>query len=65
MRDVFEKIVEVNQQAGVTILIVEQKVREVLKIAHRVYGVRLGKIALEGTPEEVSTGDNLRHLFLF
>jgi len=62
--DVFGKIVEINQEAGVTILIVEQKVREVLKIAHRAYGLRLGRIALKGAPEAFLEGDSLKRLFL-
>jgi branched-chain amino acid transport system ATP-binding protein len=61
---VFEKVRHINQETGATILIVEQKVRDVLRIAHRVYGMRLGTIALEGHPDEVFIGDNLKRLFL-
>ena len=50
---VFEKVSQLNQEAGVTILIVEQKVREVVRVARRVYGTRLGKLALEGAPGRV------------
>jgi len=46
---VFEKITEINRENGVTVLIVEQKVWEVLDICNRVY-VKLGKIAFEGLP---------------
>ena len=61
---VFEKVSQINRETGVTVLIVEQKVRDVLKIAHRAYGLRLGKVALEGRPQEVLAGDNLKRLFL-
>ena len=61
---VFEQVDHINQEMGVTVLIVEQKVREVLRIAKRAYGMRLGRIALEGTPSEVLVGDNLKRLFL-
>jgi len=62
---VFDKIVEVNQQAGVTLLIVEQKVREVLEICHHVYSIRLGKTAFSGPPHELKNNrDRLRDLFL-
>ena len=64
VRSVFEKVTEVNQEAGVTVLIVEQKVREVLRIAHRAYGMRLGKIALEGPPDVFLEADRLKQLFL-
>jgi len=60
---VFEKVTQVSQETGVTVLIVEQKVRDVLRIAHRAYGMRLGKIALEGPPDEILAGDNLKRLF--
>jgi len=62
---VFKKIVEVNREAGVTILIVEQKVREVLNICHRVYSIKLGKIVFSGAPEELKENkDKLKQLFL-
>jgi len=61
---VLEKIVEINQESGVSILIVEQKVRDVLRIAHRAYGMRLGEIKLEGSPDEILARDNLKRLFL-
>jgi branched-chain amino acid transport system ATP-binding protein len=61
---VFEKVRHINQEAGVTVLIVEQKVRDVLRIAKRAYGMRLGRIAMEGHPEELLAGDNLKRLFL-
>jgi ABC-type branched-subunit amino acid transport system ATPase component len=41
------RIQQISREAGVTVLIVEQKVREVLKIAHRVY-LRSSAIASSG-----------------
>ncbi|MGA2617921.1 MAG: ABC transporter ATP-binding protein [Thermoguttaceae bacterium] len=61
---VLEKLRQVNQEIGVTVVIVEQKVREVLGIAHRAYGMRLGKIVVEGVPDAVLAGDTLKELFL-
>ena len=62
---VFEKIVEVNRDAGVTVLIVEQKVREVLDICSRVYSVKLGKVAFDGPPEALKEDKvKLKQLFL-
>ena len=46
-----EHIRKINRESGVTILIVEQKVREVLEICHHIYSIKLGKIAYSGTPE--------------
>ena len=39
-------------------MIVEQKVREILKIADYVYGLKMGKILFSGSPEEFSNESN-------
>jgi branched-chain amino acid transport system ATP-binding protein len=65
LKDVFEKIVEVNRSQSVTILIVEQKVRKVLAIAHHVYSLKLGKITFAGPSAELASDtERLRKLFL-
>ena len=62
---VFRRISEINTETGVTILIVEQKVREVLDICKRVYSIKLGKVAFEGTPKELRHDrTKLKALFL-
>lgn len=58
-------IYKINQELGVTILIVEQKVRKVLEIADRVYSVKLGKIVFAGTAVELQQNEKkLKQLFL-
>jgi len=65
VRTVFEKIVEINCENKLSILIVEQKVREVLEICNRVYSMKLGKVAFEGRPEELRDDKTkLKNLFL-
>lgn len=50
---------------GVTILIVEQKVRKVLVIADHIYSLKLGKVAFSGAAADLETDpDTLRRLFL-
>jgi branched-chain amino acid transport system ATP-binding protein len=62
---VFEKITEINVQSGVSILIVEQKVREVLDICNKVYSLKLGKVAFEGLPDQLKGNQpKLKELFL-
>jgi branched-chain amino acid transport system ATP-binding protein len=62
---VFRKISEINTETGITILIVEQKVREVLDICKRVYSMKLGKVAFEGSPRELKEDKaKLKQLFL-
>jgi branched-chain amino acid transport system ATP-binding protein len=65
VRSVFEKVCEINRDAGVTVLIVEQKVRDVLEICHRVYSLKLGRVAFTGSPGELKADrDRLKSLFL-
>jgi len=65
VRSVFEKITEINQDTGVTIVIVEQKVREVLGICNRVYSLKLGKVSFDGTSKELRDDRaKLKGLFL-
>ena len=47
------KIQQLNRDNGVTILIVEQKVREVLNICHRVCCLKLGTVSYEGSPNDL------------
>ena len=56
---------KINLEFGKTILIVEQKVRDVLEIADHVYSIKLGRIAYSGSPENLKNDtDKLRQLFL-
>lgn len=62
---VFEKITEINRENGVSILIVEQKVCEVLEISSRVYSIKLGRTAFEGIPNELKDNKvKLKQLFI-
>ena len=65
VKDTFYKISEIAQETGVGILIVEQRVRDVLQICDRVYSFKLGKIAFSGKPEELQKDkEKLKELFL-
>jgi ABC-type branched-subunit amino acid transport system ATPase component len=44
LENVFKKLVEINKEFGLAMLIVEQKVLEVLEICHRVYSIKLGRV---------------------
>ena len=65
IKDLFDKFVELNVKLGITILIVEQKVKEVLAISHRTYGLKLGRIAYEGLSKNLADNKEfLKDLFL-
>ncbi len=63
--DVFGKLTEINRELGLAMLVVEQKVKDVMTICHRVVGLKLGRVELESSPE-VLRGDGalLKNLFL-
>jgi branched-chain amino acid transport system ATP-binding protein len=56
-------VADLNRDRGVTVLIVEQKVREVLKMAGRVYVLRTGSITFSG-PTGTLDDDTLRRVYL-
>jgi len=45
-------------------VIVEQNVREALKICHRAYLLKMGRIAYSGVSSELLEGDRTREIFL-
>lgn len=61
--DIFKVIQEINQE-GTTILLVEQNVRQALKIAHYAYVLETGKIVLHGKAEEVAQNPRVMEAYL-
>jgi branched-chain amino acid transport system ATP-binding protein len=49
----FEKIVRLNREMGLTILLVEQNASLALEIAHRAYVLETGSISLEGAGRDL------------
>lgn len=58
------RIQQINRDSGVAVLIVEQKVREVLKIAQRVYVLRNGLVSFSGPTAALSDDAKLREVYL-
>ena len=58
------KIQQISKASGVTVLIVEQKVREVLKISQRVYVLRNGQVSFTGPAQELKDETRLREVYL-
>ena len=59
----FEAIETINKK-GIGILITEQNVQDVLKMASRAYVMQQGRIALEGTAQEISESEDLKKIYL-
>jgi branched-chain amino acid transport system ATP-binding protein len=60
----FETIKKVNADLKTSVILVEQKVHELVKIAHRIYALRMGEIVFSGTVSELQAGDVMKRIFL-
>lgn len=58
------RIQQISRDSGVAVLIVEQKVREVLKIAQRVYVLRNGRVSFSGPTDSLNDDEKLREVYL-
>jgi len=63
VRNVFEVIAQIRQQ-GVTVLLVEQNVKQALSIADRAYVLENGRITLEGAGQALLDRDDVRRAYL-
>ena len=53
IKDIYD-ILPVIQAEGVSMIVVEQDIRQALNLADRVYCFQEGRISLEGRPEELT-----------
>lgn len=60
----FDYISQISRDSDRSILIVEQKVREVLKIAKRVYVLRNGGVSFAGATDMLDSDAKLREIYL-
>lgn len=61
---IMKTIVSLNQEQGLTILIVEQNARKALAISHRAYVLETGKIVLQGSSEELIEDSEIKRAYL-
>ncbi|KAE8754459.1 ATP-binding cassette domain-containing protein [Paraburkholderia madseniana] len=64
IKKIFSVIKELNEQIGMTILLVEQNAHHALCVAHRGYVLRHGQIALEGSGAELLANPAVRAAYL-
>jgi len=60
---VFETIMKLRKEK-VTTLIVEQNVNTTLKVADRAYVMEQGRVAMEGSSDELSSNDHVRKMYM-
>jgi branched-chain amino acid transport system ATP-binding protein len=62
--EIFERIVAIHEESGLTVLLVEQRVAEALHFADRGYVLEAGRVVLQGTHEELRNNDRIRQAYL-
>jgi branched-chain amino acid transport system ATP-binding protein len=62
-KEVFNIIKTINDQ-GITILLVEQNIPQISKLAKKVYVLEEGRITFEGSAAEATDDDHLKEIFL-
>jgi len=63
VQDVFEIVKRISRE-GVTVLLVEQNVRQTLAMCDRAYVLENGRVVLEGTGKELSNDPHVKEAYL-
>jgi ABC-type branched-subunit amino acid transport system ATPase component len=63
-RMIFEHVRRLNEEIGLTVLMIEQNARQGLEASHRGYVLELGKNTYEGTGQELIADPEVRRAFL-
>jgi branched-chain amino acid transport system ATP-binding protein len=64
VKTIFQKIVEINRDQGLTILLVEQNANLALEISHYGYVIETGKVILEGPSSDLRHNPQVREAYL-
>lgn len=64
VKTIFEKIVEINRELGLTILLVEQNANLALEVSHYGYVLETGRIILEDHSEALRENPEVRSAYL-
>ena len=64
VREIARAITAINNDDGVSVILVEQNSRMALKISHRAYVLETGSVALAGPSDELMGNDHVRKVYL-
>jgi branched-chain amino acid transport system ATP-binding protein len=64
VKEIFEEIRRLNEEDGMTILLVEQNANMALQLAHRGYVIETGRIVLEDDAKKLLTNPQVREAYL-
>jgi branched-chain amino acid transport system ATP-binding protein len=63
-QEVFRVVRELNEQDGLTVLVVEQNAQIALAVSHRAYVLEVGRVAVEGSSAELREHEGVRRSYL-
>jgi branched-chain amino acid transport system ATP-binding protein len=61
---IFERLIEIRRQSGLTMLLVEQRVAEALESADHGYVLEAGRVVLDGNNDTLRADDRVRKAYL-
>jgi branched-chain amino acid transport system ATP-binding protein len=64
VRELFATVRKLNEEDGLTVLVVEQNATIALEIAARAYVLEVGRVAVEGTSDELRRHEGVRKSYL-
>jgi branched-chain amino acid transport system ATP-binding protein len=64
VRDLFRIVAELNEKEGLSVLVVEQNAKIVLRTAVRAYVLEVGRVVLEGASAELERDESVRKSYL-
>ena len=64
IQTIFSKIVEINRELGLTVLLVEQNANLALKVSQRGYVLETGSVILEDSSEALRANERVRESYL-
>jgi len=62
--EIFRIVRELNERDGLTVLVVEQNARIALDVAHRATVLEVGRVAVEGSADELRADESVRRSYL-
>lgn len=64
VNEIFKKIKQLNEEKGVTVLLVEQNAQKALEVSHKAYVMETGEITIAGKSSELLQNDTVKKAYL-
>jgi branched-chain amino acid transport system ATP-binding protein len=64
VKEIFRVIKQINEESGVTILLVEQNARAALEVADYAYVMENGRVVLDGPSDQLKENEDIKEFYL-